>query len=115
MSISGIGGGTPYMPMTATGSGSSASAASTSSSNAASSLPDPTTDPIGWLMDYSKMTPAQQMQASMLQSLGLTQQQYNALTPAEKAKVDQKIQQMIKQDIQQQAEKKTGMVVDVSA
>ena len=112
MSISGIGGGTPYMPMT---TGSSSSAASSNAASAASSLPDPTTDPAGWLMDYTKMTPAQQMQASMLHSLGLTQQQYNALSPAEKAKVDQKIQQMIKEQVQQQAEKKTGMVVDVSA
>ena len=112
MSISGIGGGTPYMPMTA---GSSSSAASSNATSAASSLPDPTTDPVDWLMDYTKMTPAQQMQDSMLHSLGLTQQQYNALSPAEKAKVDQKIQQMIKEQVQQQAEKKTGMVVDVSA
>ena len=66
-------------------------------------------------MDYSRMTPAQQMQSSMLHSLGLTQQQYDALSPADKAKVDQKIQQMIKQDVEQQAEKKSGMLVDVKA
>ncbi len=110
MSISGIGGGTPYVPTAPAGGASTSAAAS-----AAGSTPDPTTDPVDWLMDYSKMTPAQQMQASMLHSLGLTQQQYDALSPSEKAKVDQKIQQMIKQAIEQQAEKKTGMVVDVKA
>jgi len=110
MSISGIGGGTPYAPTTSTGVGSSPSPAGT-----ASSLPDPTTDPVDWLMDYTRMSPAQQMQAGMLHSLGYSQQQYDALTPGEKAKVDQKIQQLIKQDVQEQAEKKTGMLVDVSA
>jgi hypothetical protein len=110
MSISGIGQAAAYIPIASAPNPSASSA-----SSAPASMPDPTTDPVGWLMDYTKMTPAQQMQASILHSLGLTQQQYDALPPAEKAKIDAKIQQMIKQQVEQQAEKKTGMVVDMTA
>ena len=65
-------------------------------------------------MAYANMTPAQRMQAEMLSQLGLTEDQFKALPPAEQQKVEEKIQQMIKQQLQKNAGQ-TGQVVDVSA
>jgi hypothetical protein len=48
-----MGAGSPYMPMTSAGVGSGASSAS-----GVCSAPDLTTDPVDWLMAYTKMTPA---------------------------------------------------------
>ena len=103
MSISGIGGFSPP-PI-----------ASAAPSTAPAAPPDPTTNPAQWLMDYGRMTPAQRMHQALLQTLGITQAQYDAMSPADKAKVDQKIQRKLQQDMQQQAEKKSGMLVDVQA
>ncbi len=103
MSITGIGGFSPP------------SIPSAASSAAPPAPPDPTTNPVQWLMDYGRMTPAQRMHQALLQSLGVTQAQYDAMSPADKAKVDQKIQHKLQQDMQQQAEKKSGMLVDVQA
>ena len=100
MSISGIGGFPPPSIPSATSS---------------AAPPDPTTNPAQWLMDYGRMTPAQRMHQALLQSLGVTQAQYDAMSPADKAKVDQKIQRKLQQEMQQQAEKKSGMLVDVQA
>ena len=114
MSISGIGASSPYIPQTAPQTGSVGQGAGVGGSSSAST-PDPTTDPVGWLMDYTQMTPAEQMQATILRELGMTKAQYDALSPAEKAKVDEKIKDLIKQQVEQQTEKKTGMIVDVTA
>jgi uncharacterized HAD superfamily protein len=64
-------------------------------------------------MDYSKMTPAQQMHYSMLRSLGLTQAQYNALGPAAKAKIDQEMKAKTEQHVKQQMEKQTGILLNI--
>jgi hypothetical protein len=61
------------------------------------------------------MTPAQRMFADMLNKLGITEDQYKAMTPADQQKVDQKIQQMIKQQVQDSSSKQTGVITDVSA
>ncbi len=50
----------------------------------------------------------------MLNKLGLTEDQYNALDPATKQKVDDEIRQMIKQQMQGNNDKRTGMIADVS-
>jgi hypothetical protein len=60
------------------------------------------------------MTPAQRMFADMLNKLGITEDQYKAMTPADQQKVDQKIQQMIKQQVQDSSSKQTGVITDVS-
>jgi hypothetical protein len=60
------------------------------------------------------MTPAQRMFADMLNKLGITEDQYKAMSPADQQKVDQKIQQMIKQQVQDSSSKQTGVITDVS-
>jgi hypothetical protein len=60
------------------------------------------------------MTPAQRMQADMLSQLGLTEDQFKAMTPAEQQKVEAKIQQMVKQQAQESGEKRAGLITDLS-
>lgn len=65
-------------------------------------------------LQYADMTPAQRMQAQMLSQLGLTEDQFKAMSPADQQKVEAKIQQMIKQQAQETAEKRTGLITDIS-
>jgi hypothetical protein len=55
------------------------------------------------------------MFAQMLNKLGITEDQYKAMSPADQQKVEQKIQQMIKQQVQDNSNKKTGVITDISA
>jgi hypothetical protein len=66
-------------------------------------------------LQFAKMTPAQRMFAQMLNKLGISQDEFNAMSPAEQQKVEQKIQQMIKQQVQNNSEKQTGLITDISA
>jgi hypothetical protein len=93
----------------AAGAGVGAGASGSSSGASAGS------DAETYLMNYASMTPAQQMQASVLSSMGLTPSEYNALPPDKKAQIEHMIQEKIKDQVQQQAEKKTGMIVDMKA
>ena len=46
------------------------------------------------------MTPAQRLQAEMLAQLGITEDQFKAMTPAEQQKVMDKVRDMIKKQMQ---------------
>jgi hypothetical protein len=50
-----------------------------------------------------QMSDRERMRASMLGDLGLTEQQYQAMTPADKAKVDSAIADRLKETQQTQA------------
>ena len=63
---------------------------------------------------YANMTPAERMQADMLSQLGITEDQFKAMTPAEQQKVEDKIRQMIKQQAEQSNDKRTGLITDIS-
>jgi hypothetical protein len=65
-------------------------------------------------LDYMKMTPAQRMHAAMLSSLGISEDEYNAMSPAAQKEVEQKIQQMIQQQAEQSNDKRTGLIADIS-
>ncbi len=65
-------------------------------------------------LEYANMTPAERMQADMLSQLGLTEDQFKAMTPAEQQKVEDKIRQMIKQQAEQSNDKRTGLITDIS-
>ena len=65
--------------------------------------------------DYAKMTPAQKMRAAILGSMGLTEDQLKAMDPKERQKIEAKIQEIMKQKIEQSVEKKTGAIIDVKA
>jgi hypothetical protein len=96
------------------------SSASSSSSSAVPSSSSLTGQPdqgsaVQQFLQYAKMTPAQRMFAQMLNKLGITEDQFKAMPPAEKQKVEQQVQQMIKQQMQNGGDKQTGMITDISA
>ena len=64
-------------------------------------------------MAYAKMTPAEKMRASILGSMGLTEDDLKAMDPKEREKVEAKIKDMIKQKVEESTEKKTGVAVDL--
>jgi hypothetical protein len=107
MQISSAGFGSSLTSGLTLGSGSSASASSSAASQSDDSV-------VQDFLDYAKMTPAERMKANILKSLGLTEQQYDALSPAQKQAIDQKITEIMKQQLEQNAGK-TGQLVDTSA
>jgi hypothetical protein len=65
-------------------------------------------------MDYAKMSPMERMRAQILKSMGLTEDDLKKMSPEQQKAVEQKIEQIIKQELQKNAGT-TGQVVDVSA
>jgi hypothetical protein len=65
--------------------------------------------------DYANMTPAQRLQAEMMSQLGITEDQFKAMSPADQAKVMDKIREMIKQQAQNTGDQRTGLLTDISA
>jgi hypothetical protein len=66
------------------------------------------------LLEYANMTPAQQLFASMLGKLGITEDQFKAMSPAEQQKTEDKIRDMIKKQLDNSAQKPAGMITDKS-
>jgi hypothetical protein len=71
--------------------------------------------PAQQFLQYANMTPAQRMFASMLGKLGITQEQFDAMSPAEQQKIEDKIRDMIKKQLDDSANKPTGLITDKSA
>ena len=65
-------------------------------------------------LQYANMTPAQRMFASMLGKLGITEDQFNAMSPADQQKIEDKIRDMIKKQLDNSAQKPAGMITDKS-
>ena len=55
------------------------------------------------------------MFAQTLNKLGITEDQFKAMSPADQQKVEQEVQQMIKQQVQNSSNKQTGVIADVYA
>ena len=66
-------------------------------------------------MDYANMTPAQRLQAEMMSQLGITEDQFKAMSPADQQKVEDKIRDMIKKQLSESNDTRTGMITDKSA
>jgi hypothetical protein len=64
---------------------------------------------------YAKMTPAQRLHAEMLSQLGLTEDQFKALPPAQQQKINEQIAQMIKKQMGDNNSAPTGLVTDKTA
>ena len=65
-------------------------------------------------LEYAKMTPAERLHAQMLGRLGLTEGQFKAMSPAEQKKIEDKIREMIKQQVANSTDKPTGVITDKS-
>lgn len=66
-------------------------------------------------LEYAKMTPAERMHAQMLAQLGLTEDQFKAMSPADQQKIEDKIRDMIKQQAENGGDKRAGIITDKSA
>jgi hypothetical protein len=102
MSISGIGGG-----------GAANGLYSTTGSTSASSLAKPSS-PADEFLAYAKMTPAERIRAAILEELGITEEELEALPPEEQEAMEKAIAEKIKEKVEEANEKKTGMIVDVT-
>nr|WP_315255244.1 hypothetical protein [uncultured Duganella sp.] len=60
------------------------------------------------LEKYLKMTPAERMTAAMLKKLGITQAEFDAMSPEQQAAITAKITQMIRDEIEQKMAQKPG-------
>lgn len=65
-------------------------------------------------LEYANMTPAERLHAEMLGQLGLTEDQFKAMSPADQQKVEDKIRELIKQQAEKSSEKRTGLITDIS-
>lgn len=67
-------------------------------------------------MKYQRMTPAEKMRAAMLSKLGLTEEQVKAMSPEDRKKVEEKIRDMIKQEVENSDKKgQTGLAANILA
>jgi hypothetical protein len=97
--------------------GSSSYAGAYSGMSASNSSPIGETSAKDEFLKYQAMTPAQKMRAAMLAKLGVTEEQLKAMGPEDRAKIEQKLKDMIKQQVQNDPDKKdkTGQIADVLA
>jgi hypothetical protein len=61
----------------------------------------PQSDAAAELKKYMKMTPEQRMAAAIMKQMGITPEQFAAMSPGEQAAVTAKIQQIIKQQMEE--------------
>lgn len=98
MSISSIGSSSVYSGVYG---GAGASSASSGSPLGETSAKDE-------FLKFQAMTPAQKMRAMMLAKLGVTEEELKAMSPEDRKKVEDKIKDMIKQQVQNDPDKKGG-------
>lgn len=78
--------------------------------------PDINATPAEELERYVKMTPAERMQESMLEKLGLTKEELEKKSPDEQKAIREKIADMIKEALEKAPEKaRPGSFVDTTA
>lgn len=65
-------------------------------------------------LDYAKMTPAERLHAQMLAQLGITEDQFKAMSSADQQKIEDKIRDMIRKRVSDSPGKPTGMITDKS-
>jgi len=110
MQIAGVGALATSGQTTSTAGGAAPPSANpTAASSSTASSPEAT------LLAYFKMSPAEKMRFNIMSQMGITQADYNQMTPAQKAVIDSEIKQKMKEKVQQMTERKTGLIVDVKA
>lgn len=103
------------MSISSIGSFSSVGAYAGVSASAASPLGE--TSAKDEFLKFQSMTPAQKMRAMMLAKLGVTEDQLKAMSPEERQKIEDKLKEMIKQQVENDPKLggKTGQIADVLA
>jgi hypothetical protein len=93
----------------------SSKVASTSTSTATALSSDAAKTAAQQFEQWANMTPAQRLHAEMLAKLGLTEDQFKALPPAQQQKINDQIAQMIKKQMDNSNDNRTGLITDKSA
>ena len=93
--------------------GAAAPSSTASSSTALSDKPAETA--AQQFQQWANMTPAQRLHAEMLAKLGLTEDQFKALPPAQQQKINDQIAQMIKKQMGDTNDTRTGLITDKTA
>ena len=96
---------------------------SSSYAGAYSGISASTSSPVGEtsakdeFLKFQAMTPAQKMRAMMLAKLGLTEDDVKAMSPEDRKKVEDKLKEMIKQQVQNDPDRKDqkGLVANIMA
>jgi hypothetical protein len=83
-------------------------------SASASAAPAPGDSVVQDFLNFAKMSPMERMREEILKSLGLTEQQFKELSPAQQQAINQKIQQIMLRQLKENVGA-TGQIVDVSA
>ena len=96
------------------GSSSSPASSAKASSSAAQSFGS-ANSAVQQFEQYANMTPAQRLHAEMLAQLGLTEDQFKALPPAQQQKINDQIAQMIKKQMDNTNDTRTGLITDKTA
>lgn len=66
-------------------------------------------------LNYAKMNPIDRLRAGIMKSMNITQQQLDAMPPAEQQAVEQKIEQLIKEQLAKNTNNQSGQLVNFSA
>jgi len=103
-------GPSPVKTATPTASGASETGPLDSSKGVGSS----DDDVVQQFLKLAKMNPWDRMRANILKSMGISEQDLANMSPQQRQAVEDKIRQMIEQQMQKNAEKK-GQVLDISA
>ncbi len=93
---------------------SPAPASSLTQQKSASLAAKPADPVVQQFLEYAKMTPAERLHAQMLARLGLTEDQFKAMSPADQQKIEDKIREMIKRQFANSSDKPTGVITDKS-
>lgn len=64
-------------------------------------------------LSYARMSPMERMRASILKSMNLSENDLNAMSADARKKVEEKIEELIKQEIEKDLGKK-GVLIDIA-
>lgn len=114
MSISGIGGSTPFTTAGLMRLNTPTETTAADTTNGLSGAPAAKSARDEFL-DYAKMTPAEKMRAAMLARLGLKEEDLKAMDADARKAVEAKIKEMVKQEFEASVDKSPGKIVDLLA
>ena len=103
-----------FAPTSSKAASSTSAAANAEPISGKSKLAAKGNDVVQQFLDYANMDPIQRMRANILKSMGLTEDDLKNMSPEQQKAVEQKIEQLIQEQLKKNAGK-TGQVVDVSA
>ncbi len=66
-------------------------------------------------LTFAAKSPAEHLRDQILRELGVTEEKLQAMEPKQRAAMEETIAERLKQKVEQEAEKRAGLLVDVSA